>query len=45
MTEVINQLATRFKPDVAMIKRRIEDLLTREYLDRSDEPGIYVYMA
>lgn len=45
VTEVINQLASRFRPDVSMIKRRIEDLLAREYLDRGEEPASYVYVA
>ncbi|KAL1864620.1 hypothetical protein VTK73DRAFT_5774 [Phialemonium thermophilum] len=45
ITEVISQLAGRFKPDVSLIKKRIEDLLAREYLDRGEEPGTYVYVA
>ncbi len=45
-TEVIGQLAGRFKPDIAMIKKRIEDLLMREYLERIDgETAAYRYLA
>ncbi|KAK3902588.1 hypothetical protein C8A05DRAFT_44011 [Staphylotrichum tortipilum] len=46
-SEVINQLVGRFNPDVGMIKRRIEDLLGREYLERieiGDAPA-YRYLA
>ncbi|AEO53813.1 hypothetical protein MYCTH_2295637 [Thermothelomyces thermophilus ATCC 42464] len=45
-TEVIGQLAGRFKPEISMIKKRIEDLLVREYLERieSDTPA-YRYLA
>ncbi|KAI1918233.1 hypothetical protein LOZ65_004963 [Ophidiomyces ophidiicola] len=47
MTEVITQLASRFVPDVNMIKKRIESLIDREYLERlSDiEPPSYAYIA
>lgn len=46
MTEVIEHLNTRFNPDVAMVKRRIESLLEREYLERLDrEPPAYRYLA
>ncbi|TLD05570.1 uncharacterized protein PgNI_09335 [Pyricularia grisea] len=44
LAEVIGQLVSRFQPDVAMIKTRIEDLIAREYLERLDESG-YKYMA
>lgn len=27
-------LISRFKPDVQLVKRRIEDLISREYLER-----------
>ncbi|PTB65433.1 Cullin-domain-containing protein [Trichoderma citrinoviride] len=46
--EVLSVLAGRFKPDVPMIKRRIEDLIVREYLERPDEegaPSMYRYLA
>jgi cullin 3 len=39
-------LAGRFKPEISMIKKRIEDLLTREYLERIDgEVAAYRYLA
>jgi cullin 3 len=44
----LSVLAGRFKPDVPMIKRRIEDLIVREYLERPDEegaPSMYRYLA
>ncbi|KAL2137022.1 hypothetical protein VTI74DRAFT_10498 [Chaetomium olivicolor] len=45
-TEVIGQLAGRFKPEVSMIKKRIEDLLVREYLERIEgETAAYRYLA
>lgn len=37
VTEVITQLAPRFKPDIAMVKRRIEDLIVRDYLERIED--------
>ncbi|TFB06260.1 Cullin-3-B [Trichoderma ghanense] len=48
LSEVLSVLAGRFKPDVPMIKRRIEDLIVREYLERPDEegaPSMYRYLA
>lgn len=48
VTEVIQVLTSRFKPDVPLIKRRIEALLGREYLDRSELPDgspAYQYVA
>ncbi|KAL2193761.1 Cullin [Corynascus similis CBS 632.67] len=45
-TEVIGQLAGRFKPEISMIKKRIEDLLVREYLERIEsETAAYRYLA
>ncbi|KAI5294428.1 Cullin-3 [Ascosphaera acerosa] len=47
MTEVIQQLSSRFVPDVAMLKGRIEDLIEREYIERvpdSEHPA-YAYVA
>lgn len=47
MTEVIMQLASRFVPDVNMVKTRIEGLIEREYLERIEdrEPPAYRYLA
>lgn len=47
MTEVITQLAPRFVPDVNMLKKRIESLIDREYLERiaESDPPAYSYMA
>lgn len=44
--EVIKQLSNHFKPDQKVIKRRIEDLITREYLERDDHnASVYKYLA
>lgn len=46
MTETLSQLSARFVPDVNMIKRRIESLIDREYLERvSEDPPTYGYVA
>ena len=47
ITEVIAQLASRFKPDVPMVKKRIESLIEREYLMRIEEAEkpSYRYLA
>ncbi|KAL1900588.1 hypothetical protein Sste5346_002311 [Sporothrix stenoceras] len=47
VTEVVTQLASRFRPEVAMVKKRIEDLISREYLERVEdsEPSAYRYVA
>lgn len=46
MQEVIQQLSQMFKPDIKMIKRRIEDLISREYLERdSENSNVFKYMA
>ncbi|EWZ51284.1 Cullin 3 [Fusarium oxysporum f. sp. radicis-lycopersici 26381] len=47
-SEVLSQLSGRFRPEVALIKKRIEDLIAREYLERPDEddaPTLYRYVA
>ncbi|KAG8532630.1 uncharacterized protein KY384_002507 [Bacidia gigantensis] len=46
IAEVISQLTARFSPDVSMVKKRIESLIDREYLERIDtEPPAYNYLA
>lgn len=46
MNEVLSQLSSRFVPDVNMVKRRIESLIDREYLERvAEEPPTYGYIA
>uniref|UniRef100_A0A3Q7EZL6 Cullin-1 n=1 Tax=Solanum lycopersicum TaxID=4081 RepID=A0A3Q7EZL6_SOLLC len=44
--ECVEQLGRMFKPDVKSIKKRIEDLITRDYLERDkDEPNLFKYLA
>ncbi|KAF2457534.1 Cullin [Lineolata rhizophorae] len=45
--ETIGQLKAQFTPDVNMIKKRIESLIEREYLERIEEatPPSYRYLA
>ncbi|KAM5585593.1 hypothetical protein ABKV19_004801 [Rosa sericea] len=44
--ESVEQLQRMFKPDITAIKKRIEDLVTREYLERDEEnPTIFKYLA
>ncbi|EON63774.1 hypothetical protein W97_03002 [Coniosporium apollinis CBS 100218] len=47
VTETLSQLATQFKPDINMIKKKIESLIEREYLERIDEAKVpsYRYLA
>ncbi|KKA29443.1 hypothetical protein TD95_002693 [Thielaviopsis punctulata] len=47
ITEVIKQMAARFNPDVSLVKRRIEDLLARDYIERVEEAETptYRYLA
>ncbi|PGH19226.1 hypothetical protein AJ80_04091 [Polytolypa hystricis UAMH7299] len=47
ITEVITQLATRFTPDVHLIKKRIESLIEKEYLERvpDSDPPAYTYVS
>ncbi|XP_031097803.1 cullin-1 isoform X1 [Ipomoea triloba] len=44
--ECVEQLGRMFKPDVKAIKKRIEDLITRDYLEREkDNPNMFKYLA
>ncbi|XP_062016341.1 cullin-1-like [Rosa rugosa] len=46
VTECLEQLQRTFKPDIKTIKRRIEDLITRDYLERDPEnPNTFKYVA
>eukprot|EP00667_Euglena_gracilis_P002382 EG_transcript_2382 len=45
-TECIRQLSNYFKPDMKVIKKRIEDLIQRQYLERDEsDRNIYRYLA
>jgi cullin 3 len=45
--EVIAQLSQRFRPDINMMKRRVESLIEREYLARVEDAAVptYQYLA
>uniref|UniRef100_A0A6U4JV64 Cullin family profile domain-containing protein n=1 Tax=Phaeomonas parva TaxID=124430 RepID=A0A6U4JV64_9STRA len=46
VAEVTRQLAQRFSPDPVLIKKRVESLIEREYLQRdTDDRRIYHYLA
>lgn len=47
MNETITVLQGQFKPDVTMIKKRIESLIEREYLERLEDAPVpsYRYLA
>ncbi|KAL5983861.1 Cullin-1 [Asimina triloba] len=44
--ECVEELGRMFKPDFKAIKKRIEDLITRDYLERDkDNPNLFRYLA
>jgi len=46
VAEVVDQLCKRFNPSPVVIKKRIESLIEREYIKRSDQDRkTYVYLA
>ncbi|XP_021748767.1 cullin-1-like [Chenopodium quinoa] len=46
ITECVEQLSRMFKPDFKAIKKRIEDLITRDYIERDkDNPQLFRYLA
>ncbi|GAB2265216.1 hypothetical protein Dimus_000284 [Dionaea muscipula] len=46
VSECVEQLSRMFKPDFKAIKKRIEDLITRDYLERDkDNPNLFKYLA
>jgi len=45
VAEVTEQLKPRFLPSPVIIKKRIEGLIDREYLARTDDRKVYTYVA
>jgi len=46
VAEVVDQLNKRFQPSPIVIKKRIEGLIEREYMKRSDQDRkLYIYLA
>ena len=47
LTETVTVLSNQFMPDISMIKKRIESLIEREYLERIENAPVpsYKYLA
>ncbi|CAM9533464.1 unnamed protein product [Chrysoparadoxa australica] len=45
IAEVTRQLSIRFSPSPQVIKKRIESLIEREYLERGEDRRVYHYLA
>lgn len=46
VSECVEQLSRMFKPDIKAIKKRMEDLITRDYLERDKEnANMFRYLA
>ncbi|EXB54842.1 hypothetical protein L484_005331 [Morus notabilis] len=46
LIECVKHLSPMFKPDIRAIKKRTEDLITRDYLERDkDDPNTFKYIA
>lgn len=45
VTEVINMTKHKFPPHAQQIKKQIEHLIEKDYLERGDKRGVYVYKA
>lgn len=46
IVEVSQQCLSHFNPDPKLIKKRIEELIAREYLERDEaDPSVYKYLA
>jgi cullin 3 len=46
ISEVTKQLSSRFRPNPVVIKKRVESLIEREYLERSEsDRKSYNYLA
>ncbi|CAI4230807.1 unnamed protein product [Auanema sp. JU1783] len=45
ISEVMDQIKGRFKPDVSLVKKCIEDLIDKLYLQRTDQNDEYQYLA
>ena len=44
--EVVAQLEQKFLPDVKLIKKQIESLIEREFIERDREnPNVFIYLA